>query len=87
MSTPTQPEVLWRCLNIEADDPDEHGDMALHFTLQHQSGFTFVVSATGPARARGKLFVDALRAAAATIALSLGGTAQGARLLPPHTTH
>jgi hypothetical protein len=55
----------------------------MHFTLRHEIGVTFVVSITGNKHQTGAAFVNAMRAAAAALALPLGGSVHGARLVSP----
>lgn len=84
MPTPktlTKAETLWTCLRTDTDELDANGDIAFHFTLQHETGIMFVVSVHGPGRAKASTFVEALRAASAVIALNLGGSIPGTRLL------
>jgi len=76
-------EILWTCLSTTTDPPDINGVIAMHFQLLHETGVTFVVSVTGDAHQTGADFVNAMRAAAASLALPLGGALDGARLVSP----
>jgi hypothetical protein len=80
---PARVEVLWTCLATETDPPNDQGDVAMHFTLRHETGVNFVVSITGNKDQTGTDFVNAMRAAAAALALPLGGSVHGARLFSP----
>lgn len=76
-------DQLWTCLRTQTDEPNEHGEIGMHFTLRHETGVTFVVSITGNGFEKGKHFIDALRASAALLSLTIGGKEPGARLLKP----
>lgn len=80
-------EQRWKCSGFETDAPDAKGVTAMHFTLNSEDGFTFVVSVSGHMSCEPKHFIDALRVAVARIAMAAGGVFEGARAVPNTKGH
>lgn len=78
---PKQPGLRWKCVAFHADPVNEKNETGMHFTLQSEDGFTFVVSVSGDANSTAEGFIDALRVAIARIAMAAGGALpQGASI-------
>jgi hypothetical protein len=67
MGEPTQMpnHLLWRMLDFRSDEPDELGQLTMHFHLKNvENNQTYIVSISGHAHAPSKDFALACHAAA-----------------------